>query len=580
MSRSCIIAIDFGTAYSGYAYSLTLNNQQLERVKRWERKSGADTSKTPTCILFDENKEFVDFGYRARDKYNEMCRKTANYYYFKDFKMELYKQKITKNMEIRDVNKRQMEALKVFSAALRFLKDDALEALDKETQNMAKGLLNFTWVLTVPAIWDNPARQVMREAAVQAGLVTAATEDKLVIALEPEAASIQCKQLCSEDFMMAEAPVEINLSPGTQYIVVDCGGGTIDITVHEVLEGGRLKELHKASGNDKGGRRVDRKFVQCMREFFCDGLWEEYETDFPSEAQAFMEDFICFRQADHAKVRQLDFYEKFKYLFEKKKTRNEVLFEPMDGMTFHWVKQPNAESYSAKLEISEKKMESFFRETLVHVTDSLSEILNKHSDIKYIMLVGGLSSSHILRRHVYREFSDQAKVLCPKNPQEAILKGAVMFGRDQSVIQTRKSAFTYGLGVNELFDPSLHKPGKKYTTKEGVIWCGDIFSKLVGINEDVEWNSTREYKCFPIESDQKKMELPFYRTERETVMYVDDWGVEGPVAECVVDMPDTAKGTNREVKLEVFFGSTEIKAKATDLESKSTVSVIVDFIAS
>ncbi|XP_033842971.1 heat shock 70 kDa protein 12A-like [Periophthalmus magnuspinnatus] len=578
MSRSCIIAIDFGTAYSGYAYSLTLNNQQVERVKRWERKSGADTSKTPTCILFDENKEFVDFGYRARDKYYEMCRNTSDYYYFKDFKMELYKQKITKNMRITDVNKKPMDALQVFSAALRFLKDDALEALDKETQNMAKGLLNFTWVLTVPAIWDNPARQFMREAAVQAGLVTAATEDKLVIALEPEAASIRCKQLCSEDFIMAEAPDKI--SPGTQYIVVDCGGGTIDITVHDVLEGGQLKELHKASGNDKGGRRVDRKFVQCMREFFCDGLWEEYERDFPSEAQAFMEDLICFRQADHAKVQQLDFYEKFKCLVRQKKARDEVLFEPMDGMTFLWVKQPNAESYSAKIKISEKKMESFFHETLVHVTDSLSEILNKHSDIKYILLVGGLSSSHILRRHVRREFSDQAKVLCPKNPQEAILKGAVMFGRDPSVIRTRKSAFTYGVSMYKTFDPSLHKSEKQYINKEGVIWCRDIFSKLVGINEDVEWNSTREFTFFPSESDQQNMGFSFYRTERETVMYVDDWGVEGPVAECVVDMPDTAKGTNREVKLEVFFGSTEIKAKATDLESKSTVSVIVDFIAS
>ena len=50
------------------------------------------------------------------------------------------------------------------------------------------------------------------------------TEDKLVIALEPEAASIRCKQLRPEDFMMNETPVEINLCTGTQYIVVDCGG--------------------------------------------------------------------------------------------------------------------------------------------------------------------------------------------------------------------------------------------------------------------------------------------------------------------------------------------------------------------
>ncbi|KAK7880239.1 hypothetical protein WMY93_033087, partial [Mugilogobius chulae] len=78
-----------------------------------------------------------------------------------------------------------------------------------------------------------------------------------------------------------------------------CGhGGTIDIAVHEVLEGGALKELHRASGNDRGGRRVDRRFTKCMREFFCDGLWEDYEREHPEEFQKFMDDFICFRQAD------------------------------------------------------------------------------------------------------------------------------------------------------------------------------------------------------------------------------------------------------------------------------------------
>uniref|UniRef100_A0A8C6WXU1 Uncharacterized protein n=1 Tax=Neogobius melanostomus TaxID=47308 RepID=A0A8C6WXU1_9GOBI len=294
MSRSCIVAIDFGTAYSGYAFSLTVNQQEVQRVKRWGRRAGADTAKTPTCILFDQNQEFMEFGYKARDKYYEICKNTNTYFYFKDFKMELYKQKITKDLMIKDVNKKSMSAMKVFSAALHFLKEDVLKILDKETQNLALDLLDFTWVLTVPAIWDIPARQFMREAAEQAGLVSVSTEDKLVIALEPEAASIRCKQLDSEDFMMNEVPVKINLCPGTQYIVVDCGGGTIDITVHEVLEGGALKELHKASGNNKGGRLVDRKFTWCMREFFCEGLWEEYERDHPREAQEFMADLSSF----------------------------------------------------------------------------------------------------------------------------------------------------------------------------------------------------------------------------------------------------------------------------------------------
>jgi molecular chaperone DnaK (HSP70) len=31
---------------------------------------------------------------------------------------------------------------------------------------------------------------------------------------------------------------------GTRYIVVDCGGGTVDITVHELDSSGKLAELH------------------------------------------------------------------------------------------------------------------------------------------------------------------------------------------------------------------------------------------------------------------------------------------------------------------------------------------------
>jgi hypothetical protein len=40
---------------------------------------------------------------------------------------------------------------------------------------------------------------------------------------------------------------------GTRYMVVDCGGGTVDITVHELSEyHGTLRELHKATGGPWG----------------------------------------------------------------------------------------------------------------------------------------------------------------------------------------------------------------------------------------------------------------------------------------------------------------------------------------
>ena len=50
-------------------------------------------------------------------------------------------------------------------------------------------------MITVPAIWRQEAKQFMREAAYQAGIASRESPSQLVIALEPEAASVYCRRL-------------------------------------------------------------------------------------------------------------------------------------------------------------------------------------------------------------------------------------------------------------------------------------------------------------------------------------------------------------------------------------------------
>ena len=56
-----------------------------------------------------------------------------------------------------------MQALTVLSLAIRYLKEHCV----KHIQTSIRGLQDkdFYFVLTVPAIWDDPAKQFMREAA-------------------------------------------------------------------------------------------------------------------------------------------------------------------------------------------------------------------------------------------------------------------------------------------------------------------------------------------------------------------------------------------------------------------------------
>lgn len=58
-----------------------------------------------------------------------------------------------------------MPAMYVFSSAIRFLKDHLMKSLAEMMHDVRDG--DVKWVLTVPAIWDDAAKQFMREAADQ-----------------------------------------------------------------------------------------------------------------------------------------------------------------------------------------------------------------------------------------------------------------------------------------------------------------------------------------------------------------------------------------------------------------------------
>ena len=94
--RMLVAAIDFGTTFSGYAFSLRheFNADPLKaNANQWSVGSRSSISlKTPTCVLFSPDKKFDSFGYEAEDKYTTLAldNKHHDWYYFRRFKMLLY----------------------------------------------------------------------------------------------------------------------------------------------------------------------------------------------------------------------------------------------------------------------------------------------------------------------------------------------------------------------------------------------------------------------------------------------------------------------------------------------------------
>ena len=87
-------AIDFGTTYSGYAYSYQHNQAKVYVNSYWP--DGSSHWKVPTAILFDEHQNFVAFGGEAEDKFSQLAESEKEHicYYFSRFKMLLSEEKV------------------------------------------------------------------------------------------------------------------------------------------------------------------------------------------------------------------------------------------------------------------------------------------------------------------------------------------------------------------------------------------------------------------------------------------------------------------------------------------------------
>ena len=71
---------------------------------------------------------------------------------------------ISRNLILEDANGHAMNAMKVFSESIKYLKDHFVW-ISKSVENLVE--TDIHWVLTVPAIWKDNAKQFMREAAQQ-----------------------------------------------------------------------------------------------------------------------------------------------------------------------------------------------------------------------------------------------------------------------------------------------------------------------------------------------------------------------------------------------------------------------------
>ncbi|XP_053384646.1 heat shock 70 kDa protein 12B-like [Mercenaria mercenaria] len=412
-SHLLVAAFDFGTTYSGYAFSFLNDPLKIVTNQSWIAGSEKLISlKTPTCVLLKPNKEFHSFGFEAENKYADLAEDDEHHGWllFRRFKMKLHNTDgLSRHTTIEDINGTSMPAMKIFSMSLRFLREHFLDALGKQTCGVLEK--DVQYVITLPAIWNDSAKQFMREAAIQSGMESS----RIKLALEPEAASIWCQQVTTQ-------AKQVLTGTGSKYMVIDLGGGTADISVHEKLCNGQLKELHKASGGPWGGSYVDKNYIKCVTDIFGTESIEKFKLEQ-------MADFFDIQREFETKKRGIKGDTEGKITFKISASLKEIYNESeKESLTDKLSSLGLSGKMSVtgdKLRVDNSIVKSWFdgpvNSMIGHVKGILAE--PKMKDVKLMLLVGGFGESHYVQDRMKNEFGSK-HVIIPEEAGLGVLKGA------------------------------------------------------------------------------------------------------------------------------------------------------------
>ncbi|KAJ2915337.1 hypothetical protein MD484_g5072, partial [Candolleomyces efflorescens] len=391
------VSIDFGTTFSGVAYgSSRIAGGQVQQILTWPG-SFENFRKIPTCLLYDEVGRVIAWGLEAKNA--SPMAGTSKCEWFKLFlEPHALRDESAVDPRLPDIppGKRPIDLIIDF---LTCLWEYAKDQITRDIGAVADLNTAEVW-LTVPAAWDAKGCEIMREAAIAAGLVASARagdntwRDRLKIITEPEAAAVHCAHLTDLH----------HLKPSQNFIVCDAGGGTVDLAVYKII--GQMAHLE-----------IAEMCASCVLAL----IWSPGKT----------------LLADHPAHLDPASLAYFMHSFSESDKLNYSGVEDDDNM-FHFtcfnVEDPHDPSVglvNGQLSIPGNLLR---REVFDPVVDQVIQLLEEQlakvdQPIHALLLVGGFAGSEYLKQRVEQQFGKQIPFIArPPDADTATLRGAAQYG--------------------------------------------------------------------------------------------------------------------------------------------------------
>ncbi|KAI8065127.1 hypothetical protein BC940DRAFT_304851 [Gongronella butleri] len=523
-----VIGIDFGTTFSGCSYAF-IQNEEVVDIVRWPKQNNNVYPKTPTLNFYQGNSNsMTQWGNAARV---EMQRPTArNSVLLKQYKLYL-DENIAKDLPPLP------NGLTIVDAIADYLHAFHEHVVNELKKGFAKnyGQHQFRYCLTVPAMWSDRAKATMREAAIKAGLIEDNDHrDRLMLISEPEAAALYCEKKCEQ----------FDLRHGDKFMICDAGGGTVDLIVFEIDErsGRKLRESTKGHGQSCGSVFLDRRMRKLLKKKF-----KDYLSSIPASAFETMMDIFV-----------------------------DLIKPQFDGMEDQFITLPasmNLESLTnptigledgvlciTAAELKQEVFEPVIKEVLALIEDQLI----KAGSLQAVFLVGGFGSSNYLFERVHQEFSGRVGLVAvPPRCELAVVRGAVYFGLNPRVVQTRIPRCWYGIDTTTTFEEGIDPPSYKIVRADGSVRCDNRFSVYVKRGQPLDIDHCVSKDFFAYYPHHTTCTLYAADTE-EKPRYTTSPGVR-KIANFTIPMPaltGVMEGEKVDLTIKMYFGEVELRVEA------------------
>jgi len=352
-------------------------------------------------------------------------------------------------------------------------------------------------------------------------------------------------------------------------------GGTVDITVHEVLDGGKLKELHAASGGDWGGANVDSAFRQMLIKLFSNPILKQFQNRFMDDYLDIFRDFEIkkrdLKPAGDSKI-TIRVPITLKQLFEDE--TEEFIQEAIDQSSY----KGQMTFTGDKLRIDPSVFRHMFDSPIENIVEHVSGLLRDPSTrgTTSILMVGGFSESVMLQTAIKNTFP-QMTVIVPEGAGLVVLKGAVIFGHDPNGIAKRICRHTYGIEINSPFD-ATHDTSKRFVS-DGRAFCKEVFDKHVEIGQSLNYGEVQSERTYaPLADTDDTLDFVLYASDQRAPRYVTEKGCQR-IGKLTVKVGDKSVPLHqRTLCVSLTFSGTEIVVRANEQRTGKVTDCKLNFL--